>query len=227
MHLIHWAMSRRIPAPQQLLWLLPCAALLAACATPALQLSSRDPRTTVVGAGCWPGSQILPHLITVTPHDSAIIPDPGCTPVPTLGPYPTQEPIIGYGGSQLMTALELPFLQQVEVAVHPSQGWAAVASVWTDDQNGSDGGPSRRIFVRVFSPRAHAWGLTQQVNPPPAEDGDGQYGGVALAITGDGSVHVVWGGAFTPSKPVWYSSSKDYGTTWSSPVPIGHGCDNV
>ncbi len=206
--------------------------------------------------GCWPGNYPIPPAMTVTPRypsmTTTVVPGtatparlptttplPRCTPVaveptlpyptavPTPVPYPTQRPIIVNGGNALVTALKMPFLHHVDVAVHPSQGWAAVASVWPDDYHGSDGGPSRRIFVRVFNPDAHAWGLTHQVNPPPAEDGNGLYGGVALAISGDGTVHVVWGGAFTPGKPVWYAQSHDYGATWSAPQQIGRDCYSV
>ncbi|MDQ5853494.1 MAG: glycoside hydrolase, partial [Chloroflexota bacterium] len=236
---------------RRVVWLPLYAVLLAGCTRP-VHLTYIDLRATAAVAGCWPGNYPTPNPVTATPHPRPPSPVetppplptttafPRCTPVPgapALAPYPTavstpvlyptQRPIIINGGNERVTALELPFLHHVEVAVHPSAGWAAVASVWPDDQHGSDGGPSRRIFVRVFDPRAKAWGLTQQVNPPPAEDGNGMYGGVALAISGDGTVHVVWGGAFTPGKPVWYAASTDYGATWSAPVPIGRNCYSV
>jgi hypothetical protein len=226
--------------------------LLAACAGPAMQLTYVDIQATAVSSGCWPGNYPTPNPVVVIPYGPTPTPGgtrtplptttpyPRCTPAPgapTLAPYPTAVPtpvphptqprIIINGGNDRVTALEMPFLHHVEVAAHPSEGWAAVASVWFDDHGGSDGGPSRAIFVRVFNPKANAWGATQQVNPPPAEDGNGLYGGVALAITGDSTVHAVWGGAFTPGKPVWYAQSADYGATWSAPVQIGRNCYSV
>ncbi len=226
--------------------------LLVACSRPAMQLTYRDLHATAVVTGCWPGNFPTPNPVTGTPRASmptasgtrislpTTTPLPRCTPMagapalapypttaPTPVPHPTQRPIIINGGNALVTALELPTIHHVDVAAHPTEGWAAVASVWTDDYHGSDGGPSRRIFVRVFNPGANAWGVARQVNPPPAENGNGYYGGVALAITGDGSVHVVWGGAFTPGKPVWYAQSRDYGATWSPPQQIGHDCYSV
>jgi hypothetical protein len=136
-------------------------------------------------------------------------------------PYPTQQPIVVNGGNELTTALELPRLQHVDVAVHPSEGWAAIASVWPDTSG------SRHIFVRVFDPRARAWGMARQVNPPPSERGSGLYGGVALGITGDGTIHVAWGGGNTEGQPVWYAHSSNYGETWSGPEQIGSGCYRV
>ncbi len=227
-------------------------AMLASCSPPAAQVTYRDLRGTAVVSGCWPGNHPTPNPLTVTPRAPlsgpgiigtplpSTTPYPRCTQVPgdapllayptavpTPVPYPTQHPIITNGGDALVTAFAVPRLHHVDVAAHPSQGWAAVAGVWIDDYHGSDGGPSRRIFVRVFNPHARAWGRTQQVNPPPAEDGNGVSGGVALGITGDGTVHVAWGGAATPGKPVWYAASRDYGASWSPPVRIGRGCYRV
>ncbi|HSH78500.1 MAG TPA: sialidase family protein, partial [Herpetosiphonaceae bacterium] len=210
-------------------------ALLAACSAPGAQITYRDVRATAVVTGCWPGNYPTPNPVPVASGDPMPTPYRPCAsagapvvaPYPTPVPYPTQHPIIVNAGNDLVTALELPFLHHVDVAVHPSAGWAAVASVWTDDYHGSDGGPSRRIFVRVFSPVANTWSPARQVNPPPTEDGNGLYGGVALGITGDGAVHAVWGGAFTSGKPVWYAQSRDYGTTWSTPQQIGAGCYSV
>jgi len=142
------------------------------------------------------------------------------TPVP----YPTQKPDLTQGGSDPRSLLLMPRLHHVDIAVHPAEGWPAVASVWPDDE------PSRRVFVRVYRPDAHTWGLAQQVNPPNpplAEQGNGLYGGVAIGITGDGAVHVAWGGGFTPGQPVWHAESTDYGVTWSLPKQVGAGCYRV
>jgi hypothetical protein len=234
------------------MWLSFCFVLLTGCTSPALDRTEVDPGVPTVAANCWPGTSPPPQavtdlargqLITVGGTSTPMLmttPTVPCTSVP-IAPrlmstsaagqtpvlHPTQRPIISNGGSPLLTLLDMPSLDHVALAVHPAEGWAAVASDWPDDQNGSDGGPSHRIFVRVFNPHAHAWGIAQQVNPPPAEDGNGLAAGVALAITGDGTVHVVWGGAFTSGNPVWYAQSRDDGTTWSAPVTIGHDCSSV
>ena len=148
--------------PRQLVILL-AVALLAGCSTPAAQLPYRDLRATAVVTGCWPGNDPTPNPVTVTPRAPTSMvggaqtplptttPLPRCTPmpgaptlapyptaVPTPVPYPTQRPIIVNGGNALVTALELPFIHHVDVAAHPSEGWAAVASVWPDDYHGSD-----------------------------------------------------------------------------------------
>jgi hypothetical protein len=228
-----------------ILWLL-WSALLAGCSAPPIQITYVDLKATAAVTGCWPGNNPTPNPVVVTPNGptpttgGTLTPlptttsYPRCTPVPgaptlipyptsvpTLVPYPTQKPLIVNGGDQLVTALDLPRLHHADVAVHPSEGWAAAASVWPDDE------PSRRIFVRVFHPLANAWGIAKQVNPPPAEDGNGLYGGVALGITGDGTIHVAWGGGMTPGQPVWYVQSVDYGVTWSPPQQIGSGCYRV
>ena len=161
------------------------AMTLVACTTP---ISYPELRQTAAVTGCWPMGYATPNPVTATPQ-STTLPSlarptttsvPRCTPipgaptlapypttVPTLVPYPTQQPIVVNGGNDLTTALELPRLQHVDVAVHPSEGWAAVASVWPDTAG------SRHIFVRVFNPQARAWGTARQVNPPPAEKGVG------------------------------------------------------
>lgn len=215
------------------------AMTLVACTTP---ISYPELRQTAAVTGCWPMGYATPNPVTATPQ-STTLPSlarptttsvPRCTPipgaptlrpypttVPTLVPYPTQQPIVVNGGNDLTTALELPRLQHVDIAVHPSEGWAAVASVWPDTAG------SRHIFVRVFNPQARAWGTARQVNPPPAEKGSGLYGGVALGITGDGTIHVAWGGGNTETQPVWYAKSGDYGETWSRPEQIGNGCYRV
>ncbi len=237
--------SRRISLKRLLLGLL-FVGLLTGCSTPAMQLTYVDLQATAVVSGCWPGNHPTPNPITVTPISPTSTPGgtqtplptttpyPRCTPapgaptlapyptqVPTPVPYPTQHPIIVNGGDELTTALEMPRLHHVDVAVHPSEGWAAVASVWPDDE------PSRRVFVRVFDPEARAWGIARQVNPPPAEAGNGLYGGIALGITGDGATHVAWGGGMTPGQPVWYARSGDQGVTWTAPQQIGEGCYRV
>lgn len=132
-------------------------------------------------------------------------------------------PIIG--GSSPQTLLELPgSLFHVDIAVHAADGWPAMVVVQKDFE---DRDQHRRLFARVYSPSGEAWGPAQQINLPPSDEGNGNYGGAAIGISGNGTVHVAWGGAFTPNQPVYYSASSDYGATWSPPKVVANGCYNV
>lgn len=242
------------PVPRHwLLIVLVCLALLTSCASAP---TYADLKATAASSGCWPGNAPTPPAVTVTPArpgpTSTVLPGtptatqfptttpyPRCTPVPgaptlvpwptalpTPVPHPTLEPEPILGGSDMRTLMQLPgIVHHLDIAVHPSQGWPAVITTQHGWQ-GWDDADHRRIYVQVYNPRAKMWGQAQQVNLPP-EDGNANYGGAAIAITGDGVVHVAWGGAFTPGKPVYYTNSSDYGRTWSTPTQIGHDCYHV
>jgi hypothetical protein len=45
-----------------------------------------------------------------------------------------------------------------------------------------------------------------------------------VGITGDDTVHVVWGGSDEGSAGLWTSQSTDYGETWSAPLRIATSC---
>ncbi len=228
-------------------------ALLTGCAG---ELTHADLKATAVITRCWPGNFPTPAPITVTPAlpVSTTTPEAGtptatalptttplprCAPLPgqpTLIPYPTALPTpVSYptdiprpvrGGSDTRTIMDLPgVIHNIDIAVHPAYGWPAVV-VTNQDWMGWSDSNRRRIFAMVYNPKARTWGTGYQLNLPP-EDGNGGYGGAAVGITGDGVVHVAWGGSFTPDRPVWYSQSSDYGDTWSVPIKIGRNCYNV
>ncbi len=238
---------------QRVLVLFGLVAVLAACSD---EISHIDLKATAVSTECWPGNYPTPRAITVTPAEPTTTatagvgtptatalptttPYPRCTPIPgqpTSIPYPTALPTpVAYptdipraiqGGSDTQLLMDLPgIVHNLDMAVHPAYGWPAVVAT-NQDWSGTPDPDHRRIFAQVYNPRARTWGRARQLNVPP-EDGNGGYGGVAVGITGDGTVHVAWGGAFTPNKPVWYTNSTDYGETWSTPITIGQGCYNV
>lgn len=211
-------------------------------------------KQTAVASGCWPGNAPTPPPVTVTPvyvpttgtinttTPTALpttTPLPRCTPAagaPTLVPWPTALPTpvplptLGpgpiQGGSDTRELTRLPgLIDHIDIAVHPTQGWPAVVMTQQGWQGWSDP-DHRRIYAQVFDPDGKTWGLAHQVNLPP-EEGNANYGGVAVTITGDGTVHVAWGGSFTAGRPVWYSASADHGETWSVPTEIGQHCFNV
>jgi len=119
--------------------------------TPIPELSRGGPqRTTTATVTQRVGDPTRTALPTETPQATrtalpTTTPYPRCTPLPgepTLVPYPTriprpatmptQKPIIVEGGSDVRTLLELPVLHHADIAVHPSEGWAAAASVWPE-----------------------------------------------------------------------------------------------
>jgi hypothetical protein len=132
------------------------------------------------------------------------------------------------GGSGQKTTLQLPeVVLTTDIAVHPTEGWAAVgAAVWSGNDN------PERAFVSVLNPTTRTWTPAHQVDIGAASLG--RYTRtVQVAITGDGVVHAVWGMSdpdFTDNNPparVWAAESRDHGITWSAPTPIGEDCRQV
>jgi hypothetical protein len=131
-------------------------------------------------------------------------------------------------GADLQTTLHLPdTVLTVDLAAHPTDGWPAVASVvWsgTDDPE--------RVFVSVLDPRNGTWGPARQVDVGASSLG--RYTRtVAIAITGDDTVHAVWGASdpdFRDNNPpsgIWTSASADYGVSWGAPQRIATDCTRV
>jgi hypothetical protein len=235
------------------LWL--CAALLlTSCAAPP---TYADVRATASAEGCWPDGFPTPRAITVTPADQGfaapIVPTPAvgqpsstplpsttaiprCPPppgatavpwptaVPPPAPYPTIAPRTWAGGSARQTTLHLP---STATAAHPSEGWPAVASVvWSGNRDPD------RVLVSVFNPHVNQWSSARQVDL--GASGIGRYSRtVAIAITGDRVVHVVWAMSdpdFQDGNPpagVWTASSADFGQSWSPPARIATDCPRV
>jgi len=182
----------------------------------------------------WPTGVPAPtRLPTTTPFPrcpaapgEALVPWP--TPVPPAPPYPTMVETRAGGGSGQKTTLQLPeIVLTVDVATHPTEGWAAVAAaVWSGNDN------PERAFVSVLNPQTRTWTPAHQVDIGPASLG--RYTRtVQVAIAGDGTVFALWGMSdpdFAYNDPpgrVWAAESHDHGLTWNAPTPIGDDCRQV
>ncbi len=150
------------------------------------------------------------------------------TPMPAPPAYPTMEPKRWLGGSDPHATFQLPGVTfDVRVAVHPTQGWPAVAVM----QRFNEGSDPIQSFVRVLNPHTGQWSAAQQVDIGESSNGMDRFGAALVGITGDGVVHAVWGGSDgEPDNPdaggIWTSQSSDYGTTWSAPQRILTHCWN-
>jgi hypothetical protein len=232
-------------------------ALLAACTT---ILTYAEAQATAQATGCWPDFYPTPRAVTVTPAGAPTVeavpgvppgtaapsalptttpyprcaPQPGTTavawpsPVPPPPPFPTMERRTWQTGADLQTTLHLPdVVLTIDLATHPTENWPAVASVvWSGTED------PERVFVSVFDPNSGTWSSARQV-----DTGDSRIGRysrtVAIAITGDRTVHAVWGMSdpdFSDNDPpsgIWTSSSSDFGQSWSTPQRIATGCKRV
>lgn len=225
--------------------------LLAGCAPPLTQAAAQ---ATAAVAGCWPGNVATPRAVTVTPDpllatpslaapgaptatraatttpyprctpapDETLVPYP--TPVPPRPPYPTQEPKLRLGGSDRQTVLQLPgHTLRLALAVHPTNGWPVVGVT----QRFNESTDPIQSFVRVFDPRANTWGPARQVDIGASSDGQDRFGSTVVGVTGDNSIHVVYGASDmdgdTPAY-LWTRTSIDYGATWSAPQRIARDC---
>jgi hypothetical protein len=148
------------------------------------------------------------------------------SPVPAPPAYPTMEPRRWLGGSDPHATFQLPGVTfDVHVAVHPTQGWPAVAVL----QRYNEGSDPIQAFVRVLNPQTGQWSAAQQVDIGAASNGMDRFGSALVGITGDGVVHAVWGGSDAePTSPdaggIWTSESRDYGASWSAPQRILTHC---
>jgi hypothetical protein len=137
------------------------------------------------------------------------------SPVPAPPAYATMEPKRWLGGSDPHATFQLPGTTfDVRVAVHPTQGWPAVAVL----QRFNEGSDPIQAFVRVLNPQSGQWSAAQQVDTGESSNGMDRFGAALVGITGDGVVHAVWGGsdgeATSPDAGgIWTSASSDYGTT--------------
>ncbi len=205
-------------------------------------------QATAQAGGCWPDYLPTPPLVTVTPAGSALpgTPQPirrrWCparrrpgrtavrwpTPVPPPPAFPTQAGRPWQTGSGQATTLLLPdAVLALDMAVHPTAGWPAVAAVvWsgTDDPE--------RVMVSVDNPRAARWSIARQVDLGPARIG--RYTRtVRVAIerrrAGDGGLGHERPGLRRQRSAlaVWASDSDDVGETWSAPTRVAVGCRRV
>jgi hypothetical protein len=136
------------------------------------------------------------------------------------------EPRRWLGGSDPRATIHLPgSTLDIHLAVHPTQGWPAVAVL----QRFHESRDPMQAFVRVLNPHTGQWGAAQQVDIGDSSNGTDRFGSALVGITGDGVVHAVWGGSDGPaSSPdaggIWTSQSGDYGQTWSAPTRLLTHC---
>ena len=110
-------------------------------------------------------------------------------------------------------------VQDVNIATHPVTGWPAVAATAKYDQTDQ---PSM-VVARVYHPTLHRWSAALQLDTGAATSGTDRFASSAIAITGDNTVHVVWGSSDADAG-LWYAASADFGTSWSAPLRIGADC---
>ncbi len=214
------------------------------------ELTYSQIQQTAIAMGCWPDtlyptplpitvtpphgphSLVLPGTPTPTPWIGATTtPLPRCTPaadatlrpwptpLPTRPPFATQAAEAWNLGSAARVTMELPGgVDQLDLAVHPVENWPVVGLLHGP---GLSDAP-QTAMVRVMNPATGRWGNTQQVDRGHAAIGPGGYGGMAVEVTGDGSVHAVWG-----RQTIWHAQSSDYGETWSTPERLATGCWGV
>jgi hypothetical protein len=126
------------------------------------------------------------------------------------------------------TTLQLPTkVLTIDLAVHPGEGWPAVASVvWSGNEDPD------RVVVSVLHPATQQWSSVRQVDLGPARIGRYQRT-VAVAISPDRVVSVVWAMSdpdFRDNDPpagMWLARSHDFGQSWSAPEWVGSDCPRV
>jgi hypothetical protein len=216
---------------------------LSACGAPPLTYA--QVQATAQVRGCWPArypTPIPPRQTAVAALEqtttlvlSTATPLPLCppemgeartplpTPIPPPKPYPTMRPEQPQNSAALQTAFELPGrVYQIDLASHPTENWPVVAAMHRQSLLDEP----IQIFVRVFDPQAKRWGVAQQVDIGEASAGSDKNGSVAVAISGDDTVHAVWG-ASDVDGGIWTSTSSDFGTSWTEPQRIAQGCTVV
>ena len=188
---------------------------------------------TASALGCWPYGYIQPDATAIYPPTltpiNTIIPSvvvPSITPIPTwttctpapniptltpsqtptLTPWvrPTNAPPI-IGDTPPRNISNLPgYDVDPVVAVHPTEGWAAVAwGNWleSDPDNST-------VFVKVQGDNS-VWNAAIGINTEPVKKG----GNPAIAIDKMGNIHVVYGAGDGMPR---YSFSNDRGRSWSN-----------
>ncbi len=233
--------------------LLACVALLAlsGCAAPQ---TYADTIATAQVAGCWPGNELPPPPVTVTPYGAPTPTAPNTTPadyLPTMTPLPTTTPYVRCTpapgetqkpwptplpprpefptlpamnqprSSEMQTIMQLPdAILSVDMAVNPVTGDPVVAAIAAPLT--SAGLP--HAFVRAYNGRTKTWGTVQNVDVKPAEIAHHRFRTVAITVSGDGAITVVWGATAYPAMGLWASISRDNGETWGEPQ---HLTDNA
>lgn len=162
--------------------------------------------------------------------DSTATPTATITPTvtlarPTPAPFPTSNVVNLNMGIPLQTIMDLPAGWGLDIAVHPTENWAAVCFF-----NRAFDGPFR-AWYRVFEPSRRSWTDAQQIDGKEASNGFDRWSSSKVAISGDGTVHALFGPADGASGDRWgnypgwssaeglhYRRSTDKGRTWSPPI---------
>jgi hypothetical protein len=130
------------------------------------------------------------------------------------------EPRRWLGGSDPHATFELPGVTlDVHLAVHPTQGWPAVAVV----QRFNEGSDPIQSYIRVLNPHTGQWSVAQQLDIGASSNGMDRFGSTLVGITGNNEIHAVWG-ASDADGGIWTSMSTDYGVTWSAPRRLLTDC---
>jgi hypothetical protein len=218
--------------------------VLTGCAYP---LSYAEVVATATVTGCWPARYPTP----VAPRQTAVLTDtlgttttvvlptvtplPLCppkpgeaatplpTPIPPPEPYPTMVAALPQNTGGLETAFALPGrIYQLDLATHPTENWPAVAVMHRQSLLDEP----IQLYVRVFDPFSKRWGIAQQVDVGDSSAGQDPNGSIAVAISGDRTVHAVWG-ASDADGGLWTSASSDFGASWTKPERIATDCTLV
>jgi hypothetical protein len=218
--------------------------VLTGCSRP---LSYAEVAATATVTGCWPSRYPTP----VAPRQTAVLTDtlgatmtvvlptatplplcpPGAgeaatplpTPIPPPKPYPTMVAALPQNTGGLETAFALPGrIYQLDLAVHPTENWPAVAMMHRQSLLDEP----IQLYVRVFDPFSKRWGVAQQVDVGASSAGRDSNGSIAVAVTGDRTVHAVWG-ASDADGGLWTSASSDFGANWSEPERMATNCTLV
>ena len=163
---------------------------------------------------------------TALPSTTAL---PRCTPAPgtTQAAWPTSRPTEPQVPTRQAdyrqpavdgaTIMRLPnALLGLDLAVHPVQNWPVVAAIDIPMLNRDPA----RVYLRAYDPIGRGWGVAQNVDRDGSHPGT-KFRSVAVGVTGDGTLHVVWGVTEYPEQAMFASQSTDHGTTWSVPERIG------
>jgi hypothetical protein len=144
-------------------------------------------------------------------------PEPDPPPTAAASRFPTARPSDAQVRHGITTLLHLSGILDVRIAVHPTQSWPAV-------------GASHRVFdipiqayYRVFHPTTNAWGDVVGLDTGVTENGDDPNASNLVAITGEQTVHAVWGPA-DATDGVYHAISTDRGVTWGEPQLVAAEC---
>lgn len=207
-----WEGSLRTPLP---VTVTPVGGRLPTTTPTVVENPGAPTRTPAPSASPLPSTTAMPRC---TPAPGTTL-EPWPSPRPTQPPLPTRPADLRQPMVDGETIMRLPnALLVLDLAVHPVQNWPVVAAIDIPVVNRDHA----RVFVRAYEPRGGGWGDAQTVDTPGTHPG-GRFRSVALGVTGDGTLHAVWGVTDYPDLAMFASESKDGGKHWSNPVRLGGG----